>query len=97
MKFVFLLIALVCALAAIPANATVPDQYVDKEYESCAGNGQDPKRNAYCACVRDDIRKWDMAEYDAMLEEMATSMLGGGAPPEKMNNLAKSCTSKVMR
>ncbi|MDR3423539.1 MAG: hypothetical protein P4M13_00460 [Alphaproteobacteria bacterium] len=91
---------LVCLLAA-PAYAEIPDYVLDHEYQSCVGGDTDSARAAYCSCVREGMRKWDDKTFAEVAlqatEAHASGNKGKAQVPEKLNELAQSCISQVLR
>jgi hypothetical protein len=88
------LVALALLFPAWAAHAELPAYVLDKEYQSCAGDGQDEGRNAYCACVRDSMRNWSGQDYADTAQAAAAK--SGGATPDKIAEVAKECLAKTL-
>jgi hypothetical protein len=88
---------LVLLLAAAPAYAQIPEELLTKDYQNCSGDGTDSQRNAYCACVRDGMRNWDLQTYIQTATEAAAAASSGAASqmPGQLETLAKACIAKI--
>ncbi len=59
------------------------------------GGDNDPERAAYCNCIRDQMRGWDDATYEALAKQEAGA--ANGAPiPDQITALAKACMARVL-
>ncbi len=86
----------VLMMIAAPAYAELPEEALNKDYQACMGGDNDPERAEYCGCIRDQMRGWDLATYQALATQEAGA--ASGAPiPEKISDLAKTCMAKVLR
>ena len=92
------ILALALTLAVFPAVAEpLPVEALDKDYQNCVGTDTDPNRAAFCACVRDGMKNWDLDTYIQTATEAAAANSAGQSPGGKLNDLAKSCLSKTLR
>ena len=88
------LVGFLLILPSLPAHAELPEYVLDKEYESCAGDGQDQERNSYCACIRDTMRGWSDQDYADTAQAAATK--NGAQVPDKISEVAKLCIVKTL-
>jgi len=96
MKKIVILMGLFLALIAFPARAELPPEVLDKEYEACAGDGQDAQRDAYCACVRDQMRNWTEQDYMDTAQAASASHGASAVTPSKLTEVAKECIAKTL-
>ncbi len=91
------LLLLACAVLVSPVRAEpIPETVLDHDYASCMGEvtaQQDPRRGAYCACVRDRMRRWDLDTYGNIAMEQLRS--GNSQPPQKVRELAQECMAQI--
>jgi hypothetical protein len=95
---VALLAGVLLTLLPVVASAeALPDFVLDKDYQSCMGNDtSDKERAAYCACVRDGMRTWDVSTYlEVAGQAVANAGKQGAANPGKLEDLAKQCIEKA--
>lgn len=93
-----ILLLLLVATASAHAEA-IPQYALDKDYETCMGGSnpqQDPERAAYCNCVRDGMKSWDLDTYGAIASEQAKAA-NAQQIPQKIAELAKGCIAKVLK
>jgi hypothetical protein len=90
-----LLLLLSSALRAEP----VPEDMLDHDYTACMGGETattDSERNAYCNCVRDQMRTWDTDAYASLAMEQSRAQTGDQIP-QKITDMAKYCIAKVLK
>lgn len=93
------LLALVLAAPAVAHAEPVPEAMLDKDYASCMGGEdapKDPQRSAYCNCVRDGLRGWDLDAYKATAMQESKDAGTQQVPPQ-LGELAKACIAKVLK
>ena len=95
MKQTGIVTGLLFLLWVMPAYAEIPETMLDKDYQACLSNDTDPNRAAYCACIHDAMRGWDMDSYDETATEAAKAGVAGSVPA-KIEELAKECIAKVL-
>lgn len=91
------LLALLLASFAYNAQAeAIPAEVLDKDYKSCLG-GENPEadRVAYCACVRDGMRGWDLDTYGNIAMEQSKAHNAQQVAPQ-IDQLARTCIEKVL-
>lgn len=93
LPFIVLLLTIAALPSAVRAEP-IPDYALDKDYENCLGDQpNDHERKAYCACVRDGMRSWDLESYGGMAMEQIKT----GKPSAQIETLAKGCIEKVLK
>jgi len=98
-KIFFLFAIISLALTSTVRAEPIPDYVLDKDYSSCMGGtdaAADAARDAYCNCVRDGMRSWDLESYANIALEQSKSANPQAAPP-KIEELAKECIAKVLK
>jgi|GEM_PF-2202097 hypothetical protein len=89
---------LLLLLAAFPARAELPDSVLARDYQNCIGNDNDPKRIAYCACVRDGMRSWSENDYLQMAVQLMTGTANpNGQSSSKLVDLTKKCIAQAFK
>jgi hypothetical protein len=94
MKQVLSLTILFCGLVFAAAAHALPDEYLQKDYDTCMGGEpttKDPLRAQFCQCVREDMRSWTADQYAAVATEAQKST----APPPAVAALAQKCMAQV--
>ena len=75
----------------------IPDYVLDRDYVSCmGGEHQDQERAAYCSCVRDGMRGWDLETYASIAMEQSKAA-SAQQVPQKIGDIAKACINKVLK
>ena len=89
-------------LTAFPAFAeAIPgyDAILQKDYNECMNGStaqQDPQRNMYCNCVRDNMRTWTLdANGDVIIE--GTKASNATEVQDKVQVIAKACIAKILK
>ncbi len=91
----FLLLIFTASAHAEP----IPEFALDKDFENCMGGEtaqKNPQRAAYCNCVKNEMRNWDLETYGALATEQSKA---GNAQqiPKKIDDLAQGCIAKVLK
>ena len=85
-------------LSVTPAAAAVPDFLLDRDYRNCLGDDEDPARAAYCSCMRQGMKSWDISDYaKTAMQAAAATADPDAAPPPRLEELAKQCMGQSAR
>lgn len=87
-------VTLILLAPTLVAAEPIPDYALNKDYENCLGDQpNDHERQAYCHCVREGMRGWDLDTYG----DIAMQQIKTGKAPAQIEMLAKGCVDKVLK
>lgn len=99
MKFLSAFFVFVTVVSSTGARAEpVPADVLDHDYASCMGGTspeQDPQKAAYCNCIRDGMRSWDLDTYGELATQQSNAQ-NAQQVPQKIQDLAQACIHKVL-
>ncbi|MBV8060878.1 MAG: hypothetical protein JO126_01095 [Alphaproteobacteria bacterium] len=86
-------------VAASTAHAEpIPADVLKHDYDNCMGGANaapDPDRAKFCACIKEQMSRWDLETYtNIALEQMKSG--DTMHPPPKVQEVANYCIGKVI-